>query len=198
LPAGASGFFNALCTVQTNLNKRDTPAIQPFGAKLLYVLGSSYPKDGLFVAKLTGNGLYVSNMPEALYRANNLDERLLDEWVADIVLGMTNHQRVVILVTHTTENANDNSNRVKQVLGEVTKRTLSLVEVDELLVEGGSTVSAVLNCMGVKKLFPFQEYATGIIRMKVDGYQHLCLTTKPGSYKWPDEVLGVSQTLEIK
>jgi uncharacterized protein YgbK (DUF1537 family) len=92
--------------------------------------------------------------PKCLYRANNLDERLLDQWVADIVLGMTNHQRVVILVTHTTENANDNSNRLKQVLGEVTKRTLSLVEVDELLVEGGSTVSAVLNCMGVKKLVP--------------------------------------------
>jgi uncharacterized protein YgbK (DUF1537 family) len=67
---------------------------------------------------------------------------------------------------------------------EVFKRT----RIEELVIEGGSTGSAVLNSMGVTRLVPLHQFQQGVIRMRVENMEGLNLTLKPGSYKWPETV----------
>jgi len=73
-------------------------------------------------------------------------------------------------------------------MGYLVLKILGKSNVDNLLIEGGATTSAILNQLKVKKLFPFKELDLGIIQMRVDGYPDLCITTKPGSYAWPQEI----------
>ena len=67
-------------------------------------------------------------------------------------------------------------------------RVCNQTNIDEILVEGGSTTSEILNKLKIKLLTPIQELDTGVIRMQVDSRPGLCLTTKPGSYLWPENV----------
>jgi hypothetical protein len=68
------------------------------------------------------------------------------------------------------------------------KRVADRITLNEILIEGGSTTSEILKHMNIKKLIPFHELDTGVIRMKVDGVPGLCITTKPGSYLWPQNM----------
>lgn len=190
VPAGASGFFNAMLLHETTLNSRQSLGSVPFGKKMLYVLGSSYPKDESFLSQLGENNLYVSNMPAEIYYGDKTEEKWIESWASDIVEGLASNMRVVALVSHVSKADYCLSCKVKEAFGQVTKAVLARTEVNELLVEGGSTVSAILKCIDIKKLFPIQELSTGIIRMKVDEFPQMYLTTKPGSYKWPEEVWG--------
>lgn len=197
LPAGASGFFNAICLNNRPNVEAKTAQRVPFGNKVVFVLGSSYPKDALFMSDLEDRGIYISNMPQSLYFGEGQDDAALAVWADDIVNGLMSHDKVAILVSHRCIDVEGVSSRVKHNIGLVTRMVTTSTQVDELLVEGGSTVSAVLSFLGIKKLFPIHEYATGIIRMKVDGFPNLCLTTKPGSYSWPSEIWGVKDGMKV-
>jgi uncharacterized protein YgbK (DUF1537 family) len=198
LPAGGSGFFDAICLKNCTNNRVGNAQTVPFGNKVLFVMGSSYPKDAMFMSDLEDRGIYISNMPQSLYFGDSNNEFALAHWADDIVSGLMTHGKVAILVTHTTIDIERTAPRVKHNVGLVTQMVIAATQVDELLVEGGSTVSAVLSCLGIKKLLPLHEYATGIIRMKVDGFPDLCLTTKPGSYSWPSDIWGVKNSLIVK
>jgi len=188
LVAGASGFFNAILEKQQSCQtKKEKPKI-PFGDKALYVLGSTYPKDINLLKKIEANGHYLSNMPKEIYYNKNFDSYHLDQWVDDIVKGINTHRKVIALMIHTRSNEPDISMRIKENIGELIKRVVERIDLNELLIEGGSTTSVVLKYLGIKKLIPIQELDTGVIRMVIEGAPDFCLTTKPGSYFWPDNV----------
>jgi uncharacterized protein YgbK (DUF1537 family) len=187
LVAGASGFFNALLEKQKifGLKKRQ---ILPFGEKALYVLGSTYPKDIDLLKKIEADGHYLSNMPKEIYYNKDFDPDYLDMWIDDIVKGINKHSKVIALIIHSRSNEPGISKRIKENIGELIKRVVEKVELNELLIEGGSTTSVVLKYLGIKKLIPVQELDTGVIRMIIEGAPDFCITTKPGSYFWPDNV----------
>ena len=81
-------------------------------------------------------------------------------------------------------------------MGELIKKVSERTEVNELIIEGGSTTYVVLEHLNIKKLFPVHELDTGVIRMKIEGWHNLCLTTKPGSYYWPDSFWQPSEFLQ--
>jgi len=84
LPAGASGFFYAIChnnRPQTEVKKGQEI---PFGNNVLFVLGSSYPKDAMYLCDLEDRGIYISNMPKSLYDGHGNEHDVLDGWANDI------------------------------------------------------------------------------------------------------------------
>ncbi|MFC2137132.1 four-carbon acid sugar kinase family protein [Bacteroidota bacterium] len=188
LLAGASGFFNAILEKQKLIVPNNHPKPLPFGKQSLFVLGSTYPKDIGFLEKLEENGHYLSNMPKEIYFNKNFNSSVLDSWVKDIVEGIFEHNKVITSIVHTQSNEPGIDLRIRKIIGELIKKVVELVDLEELFIEGGSTTYLALKCLDIKKLYPIQELDTGVIRMKTDCERNFCITTKPGSYFWPDDV----------
>lgn len=188
LLAGASGFFNALLKNLNLQRKNNRRVVETFGEKALFILGSAYPKDSRFIERLSGADSYVSNMPRDIYFNRNYDPQIFNAWVDETVRAIEEHKRVFVTVAHSGGDEPNLGARLAAALGELTKRVVETTEVHELLIEGGSTTSMVLSCLGIKKLKPLQEVEPGVIRMQVEGGRSFRLTTKPGSYMWPEGV----------
>ncbi len=188
LLSGASGFFDAILTKQklSSIKKQTTPI--PFGEKALFVLGSTYPKDIEFLKRLEENGHYLSKMPKKIYYDKNFDPSYFESWVNEIVQGIHENQKVIISIPHSPGDEPNIAFRIRENIGELIKKVVERIDLNELFIEGGSTTSVVLKYLNFKKLYPIQELDTGVIRMKIEGIPNLCLTTKPGSYFWPDNV----------
>jgi uncharacterized protein YgbK (DUF1537 family) len=196
LVAGASGFFDALLVEQSSFQSiLDTPFV-PYGQNSLYVLGSTYPKNYDFVKKLEESGYILSNMPIEIYSNKNFNPSYLAFWVDNVVEGIRNHHKVAVSVVHPPSNESDITSRIKIIMGELIKKVTEKININELIIEGGSTTYMVLEHLNIKKLFPIHELDTGVIRMKIDGWDNLCLTTKPGSYYWPDSFWQPSELLQ--
>ncbi len=188
LYAGASGFFNSLLLsiLQTKPGKKQP--IIPFGKNAILVLGSLYAKDQFLLDKMTSQGIYHSNMPKEIYKNKNFNSSVIDYWVDDILNGINKYGKVVISSIHKNSNEEGLSFRIKEVTAVAVKKVFIKATINELLIEGGSTTSEILDQLGIKKLTPIQELETGVIRMKVDRFPGLFLTTKPGSYFWPENL----------
>ena len=186
--AGASGIFDSLL-LGLHLNNgvsKIQPA--PFGKNALFVLGSSYPKDTLLLSQMIQCGHFLSNMPVEIYNQRDFSPGYLENWANEVVAGIKKYNKVIVASMHGNSIETGLSFRIKQVMAELVKRVSSKVKLNEILIEGGSTTSAILEHMKIKKLFPVQELDTGVIRMNVDGIPDLYITTKPGSYLWPGNV----------
>ena len=188
MPAGASGFFDSfLMNKLPSKSHRQIKQI-PFGSNALFIFGSSYPKDIDFEKFLSDRGIYLSQMPEEMYFNRNYDQEVFDCWIDGVIEGVKKFNRVVVAVPFRASTEKGIGKRIINSLAILADKVIQSVELNELLIEGGSTTSKILNSLGIKKLFPVQEFETGIIRMKINEYPNLLLTTKPGSYEWPEAV----------
>ncbi len=196
LMAGASGFFNALLGQQLTQSDRQPDRKLPpvaFGEKALFVFGSSISRDPSFFKKLDGHVL--SNMPEEIYYNKQYNPHHFEQWVEEIVQAFRVHHKVIVAILHAQSSEPDLTSRIQETIGLLIKEVVQRVQLNELLIEGGSTTSAILSHLGVRKLWPVQELDTGVIRMKMEGNSTLYVTTKPGSYVWPED-LWVSQQIQ--
>ncbi len=82
----------------------------------------------------------------------------------------------------------DLSNLIRQIMATTIEKVMQRVQVNELVIEGGATASSIIEKLQYERLFPAQELAQGVIRMKVQENQGLFLTMKPGSYQWPSSI----------
>jgi len=188
LPAGSSGFFDALLKRFKIQNENTQPANILNNEKALFVLGSTFPKNNDFLTKIFGDNYYISNMPEEIYFNKNFPPAWIDFWVDDIVQALTKYSKVFASVSYVISSEPGIANRIKDTIGEVIKKVLKKAKPNELIIEGGGTTSVVLQHLNIKKLYPVQEINTGIIRMTMNELPGINLTTKPGSYQWPENV----------
>jgi D-threonate/D-erythronate kinase len=187
--AGASGFFDAILK-NLHLNSLNSEnSVKLIGEPSLFVLGSAFNKNDNFFTKISQKGYYLSNMPEEIYFNKNYPPAWIDFWVDDIVAAFEKNIRVFASVSHTISNEPGISTRIKETLGIVINKVVNKIHLEELIIEGGGTTSVILDHLKVKKLKPIQELETGIIRMEMEGLPGTYLTTKPGSYQWPKELL---------
>ena len=186
--AGASGFFESLL-IRLKITKKGAHIPQiPFGKNALFVLGSTFPKNTDLLKKMVENGHHLSNIPEEIYYTKNYKPACFDNWIMDVVRGIERQHKVIVSIIHPPSNEPFISLRMKEVIGSLVQEVTEKIELNELLIEGGSTTSEILKRLGITKLTPIQELDTGVIRMSTDNIKHLCLTTKPGSYLWPEKV----------
>jgi uncharacterized protein YgbK (DUF1537 family) len=188
IPAGSSGFFNAILSKHLSRPQIHKAIIKPFGEKALYILGSTFPKNDNFLSKIAGYGYPISSMPHEIYFNRNYPGSLIDNWATEIIRAFDSNNKVFLNVPYSKSNENDISCRIKDVMGLVIKKVTDVIDLDDLIIEGGGTTSQILKHLNITRLIPFQEIETGVIRMKMEPLKNLTLTTKPGSYLWPDSV----------
>jgi len=61
------------------------------------------------------------------------------------------------------------------------------INVQELIIEGGATASAILNQLNINRLFVVQELTSGVTR-SLTTTKDLAITLKPGSYPWSKKI----------
>jgi hypothetical protein len=81
------------------------------------------------------------------------------------------------------------STQVKFLLAKITQALLNLCPIQELMMEGGATAYSCIRLIGFSSLIPVEEYARGVVKLKVSGKNDLYLTIKPGSYEWPEKIV---------
>ncbi len=187
LYAGASGYFDALLSVMDfKVVSRKMPF--PFGNRILFVGGTAFPKHEDFKRRLQEQGVVFSNMPREIYENRDFDMDIMKKWADEIVKQFETHN-VYITMQHTGSNERGLAQRLCENMGQLVWDVTSKVEMDELLIEGGDTAATVLELLKIRKLKPVHEYLTGVIRMEVLGNRNFYVTTKPGSYKWTEDIL---------
>jgi uncharacterized protein YgbK (DUF1537 family) len=187
--AGASGFFNAILQ-QVNLNSHllSDQRVVSLGSRVLYICGSAFPASREAVELAFESGREVAYMPKNILSENR--NQLVEEWKDAIIKGLDVSGSVIVAINEVENNDGYNlsvelGNLISEVTGLVLRRTI----VNELVIEGGATASAVLRAFEHSQLYPVQELATGVIRMKVaTGDRELHVTMKPGSYAWPPSI----------
>ncbi len=65
---------------------------------------------------------------------------------------------------------------------------LRQIDSGQVYVEGGATAFELVRRMGWDRLTVLREVALGVAMLRVAARPSLCLTLKPGSYNWPDQI----------
>jgi uncharacterized protein YgbK (DUF1537 family) len=127
-------------------------------------------------------------MPIEIYNNNNYSPQAFENWFIKTQSGLNKQNKVVITTLHANSKDPNIYNRVKKEISQLIFKLCETSDIDEILIEGGSTTWEILNKLNIKSLIPVEEIETGVIRMKVDACNGIYLTTKPGSYKWPENI----------
>jgi len=187
--AGGSGFFDALLSIIYCKNGVIAHADLSFGESSLFVFGSMFPKHASMLAKFDKYRVVRMNMPKGIYNDSDECAALLDDWSLQVVDQLKNGCSVMLTIDHLPGNEVGLSLRLRESIGQLVAKVQNKFDLSDLFIEGGATTSVVLKYLNINKLHPFNEAEFGVIQMKADGYPNLCITTKPGSYQWPDHLV---------
>lgn len=189
LPAGGSGFFEAL--LQLDFPEVHANGNHEFflGKNVLFIFGSTYPKETVILHKFREAGVEIMNLPDLLF-SGNFPEPALQRWSEKIAAKVRSKGRVALTTVFEVQNESILPTTIRDVVGQLVKKVMDLVQMNDLFVEGGATAFQILSNLGVSRLEPFRELDFGIIQMHATHVMNLCITTKPGSYLWPDFILN--------
>ncbi|WP_338875285.1 four-carbon acid sugar kinase family protein [Spirosoma sp. SC4-14] len=188
LPGGGSGFFTAILESRYAL-KKTVRSSGKLGMCRLYVCGSAFGHSVELVKNAAMAGNFVCYIPNALIRTGKNDSAAFADWVACVAARFQRHEQVIMAVDAESKvDTQGLAGHLRAIMAKAVKRVLDQIPVDELIIEGGSTASAVLHEMDVARLVPVQELAAGVVRSAVIGNRHLHITVKPGSYRWPTDL----------
>lgn len=187
LPGGGSGFFTAILGSHY-VSKRSITPVSTLGQCRLYVCGSAFGQSVELVKKAAMTGNSVCYMPDTLMYTGDQETAELAKWVARIAdCFQRNEQVIIAMKSGSTVDTSRLAVHLRTVMAKAVKQVLNQLSVDELIIEGGSTASAILRELGVTRLVVTQELGAGVIRSAVVGQHNLHITVKPGSYRWsPD------------
>ncbi len=189
LPCGAAGFFQSI------LNHLGKPVVNynhktdlPEDSRKLYICGSTFQGSRNKVADVHSRRPYVKYMPGEVFWDHAGYKSSYFAWVKEVVETIEEEGKVIVAVSEPISGREGISNRIKSSMAALVKDVFESTRVDDLLIEGGGTASAVLSNIGLTRLAPLYQFERGVIRMKAENISGLYLTLKPGSYQWPDTV----------
>lgn len=188
IPAGGSGFFNALLEEYAEEKNKATAPPLLFGKRAVYVCGSTFLPSKMAVRKARQKGGQVSVMPNTIFCSHDSKE-IISDWVEEII-GLIKRKGKVILAIDELEpcNVDDLPTKIRNVMAQVLYEVMASEQIDELLIEGGDTAYTIVKKLGLKRFYPVRELAPGVIRMIAEDKKDLFITIKPGSYAWPPSI----------
>ena len=188
LLAGSSGFFDTILGRFYKPDLSDPRTDLSFSESSLFIFGSKYPKPAGLFDKLHMNRVVRINMPEDIYYGTGSLPDLMEGWENEVTGHLRTGNSVMITIDHEPTDEKNLSGRLREHIGQLVSAVETKFELHDLLIEGGATTSVVLKYLQIKRLIPFREADFGVIQMKTDINPNLCITTKPGSYLWPENL----------
>jgi uncharacterized protein YgbK (DUF1537 family) len=185
--AGGASFFNSLLERKKTNNKKIEVKLPVFGKQKLFVCGSAFEDSRATVATARKNGQLVVDMPQNFFNEGTAQDIQISKWAEEIIDGLQLSGTVIIAVGKLeSPNSENLPTKIAQAMADVVQHILAKVELQELAIEGGFTASSIFEKLSYRKFIPVQEFALGVIRMKVEENEKIFLTLKPGSYEWPE------------
>ncbi|MCJ8210030.1 four-carbon acid sugar kinase family protein [Mucilaginibacter sp. RS28] len=181
-PVGSGGFFAAFLKglgyqpQQENFAKRSD-----LQTPLLLVSGTAHPESAGLYKQLKEQGKPVVYLNKALFGEQT------GEWIAEVVALLQQEGTVIITLDPDNTPAFVNPEWLRVKTAELVYMLIAKAGIKELIIEGGATAAEILKELQVTQLTPVQEFSQGVIRMR-DESSGIYITTKPGSYRWADEI----------
>ncbi|MGW8315854.1 MAG: four-carbon acid sugar kinase family protein [Bacteroidales bacterium] len=189
LQVGAAGFFESLLKRAGRKvpdNGNGSKLVDKEG--ILYVCGSTFHGSRESVRLASEAGPFVCFMPEELFMESHNLQESFEEWIGQVTTTLANHGRAIVAVRQEVTAEKGKFNWIREQFSRLTAQVVDRSVIHELVIEGGSTASAVLYKLGSSRLKPFYQFERGVLRMKVEDRPGMFLTLKPGSYAWPESV----------
>lgn len=186
--AGGSGFFDVMLARENRPQKSEIKELREKVSGTLFVFGSMFPKSNGLEKRLRVAGVVKKNMPDQIYLNKDYQGQIFTNWVNEVVESIKANKKTIISIDNQDSKEVGISNRIKATVAKLVHDVVHKAEISNLFIEGGATTSEILRALKIAKLYPFNELDLGVIQMRVDEYPDLVITTKPGSYVWPDDI----------
>lgn len=191
LPAGGADFFTALLARHGFVpNKSRAKAPKPAKTTTLFVSGSLAESSIGFLDECRAREWPVLLMPYELFagRGRSRSHQLI--WARRVIGALDQNSKVAIGIGQPTLPGKREGLRLGKILTETVKRVLAEVRPERVCVEGGSTAALLLNQLSWKRLIVECEFSTGVTGVRPANRQGMMLVFKPGSYDWPEAIVG--------
>jgi uncharacterized protein YgbK (DUF1537 family) len=184
--AGSAAFFNAYLKSLNLIPLVSTISTPPL-KHILFVRGSAFAKSRSEVGKTAASGAKVTYLSPLIIDSPDYQKKI-DDYSSEVIIVLKKGENAILAIGEPVLQGKDAAVKIKNMMSEVVKNVLSAVSVNEMVIEGGATTSAILGKLNFSQFVPTFEYAQGVVRMKVRNTENLCLTIKPGSYQFPEQV----------
>lgn len=177
LPAGSGDFFNAILNKRyKRSDKHPAPALQK---PHLYVSGTSFAKSRELIKRF-------GDRYTAYISADMITGRRVDNgWLEKTGAILRKHQQLIVAFDETVDESGIGAIELRTAIAAYTEKIISLFNIKELLIEGGSTAAAIFNILEISSMQPVHEWQRGVVQMKAGP---LMVTVKPGSYDLPEAI----------
>ncbi len=185
---GSAAFFEQFLLKQfPSLVKRE-PKKYRFSDRYLLISGSTQPESIQFAKELQEKNCPVAVFPEPLLKKDSNDSELA-AWTEELISIYSKNKKLALRVSDSIIQFESSSKILKNRMSLVVQQLLEHSNINELFIEGGATAYDVLQKLNWKSFTPVAELALGVVRMQYDLDPKKHITLKPGSYKWPENLL---------
>lgn len=177
MAAGSGDFFEALLK---RSYKKQSKAGEPVpGNNHVYVSGTSFNKSVALIKYLGSS--YTAYMDSGMMA----DDSKSGIWIEKAVEILRQHQRLIVAFDETIHPSAFEAASLRVKMAELVKMLAGQFAIDELLIEGGATATAIFQAFGMNCFEPVYEWDRGVVQMKAG---EVLVTVKPGSYDLPQPI----------
>jgi uncharacterized protein YgbK (DUF1537 family) len=184
--AGSAAFFAAFLEIMGH-HTLTGKTIFPVLKNALFVRGSAFANSRMEVQKSAASGAYVTYLSPLIIDTPDCEKKIND-YASEVVAIMQKGENAILAIGESALSGKEAAGKIKNLMSEVVSNILSKVNVNELVIEGGATTSAILNKLNFTQFIPTFEYAPGVVRMKIRSKDNIYITIKPGSYQFPEQI----------
>jgi uncharacterized protein YgbK (DUF1537 family) len=184
--AGSAAFFTAYLESLKRIPLAAGASI-PDLKKVLFVRGSAFNKSRDEVEKAAASGANVTCLSPLIIDTPGYKEKI-DNYSSELISALKKGENTILAIGEPVLRGKEAAGKIKDLMSDVVRNVLSAVNVNELVIEGGATTSAVLGKLKYTQFVPTLEYAPGVVRMKLRNMENMYVTIKPGSYQFPEQL----------
>lgn len=190
VPTGGAEFFAALLAragykaIAAHAERAPAPRAGPH----LFVCGTLSQSARDFIREARKGGTPVFSLPRELAHGSRITATGV-EAISREAMAALRLNPVVILQIGLPQVRDPRASRLLATyLVRIAESVLRRGQVGQIYVEGGATAIELVRRMGWGRLTVLREVAPGVATLRVAAASSLCLTMKPGSYTWPDQI----------
>jgi D-threonate/D-erythronate kinase len=190
LPAGGAEFFGALLAragykaITAHDKKLHSPAAGPH----LFVCGTMSEASRDFIREARGCGTPAFRLPRGLARGGRMTAAAVEELSREVIAALRLNRAVIVHIGLPQVREPRAAKSLATQLVRVVAAVLRSTQLGQIFVEGGATAVELVRRMGWGRFTVLREVAPGVAALRVTDSSSLCVTMKPGSYVWPDQI----------
>jgi len=191
LLCGSAAFFEQVLLQKGIVSILKDQQKTSISSDFLLISGSTHSTSRDFSNQMLKRECPVMAFPPAMLQ-QEVENTVIDDWADELKVVWSKKHKLVLTISEKNISFPDSSSVLKQRMSMVVRSLVEHCDIKELLIEGGATAYSILNILNCKTLIPVQELSPGVIRMENSLFPTMHLTIKPGSYRWPEKFLTVT------